>query len=675
MNKKRQKDADILLLLGKDPKEGMALLVERYTGLIWKVISLYLSDPEDIKECTNDTFAEFYFQRKRFDPEKAGLNIYLTAIARNLAISWYRKEKRRKTEAYAEEYISVDRQMELVEIRADLNKAMAVLKSDESQIIHMKYYEGMTVREIADSLELPYETVKKRHQRSLGKLRNQMFLFMILFSLLMITACSYRILVHYRVIPDYFHILFPGLSEEEDEKDTEPEIHPLLIHVPDLEEPGKQESAEEPEVTEDMTAYQSGQTSPTLEEEAALPNFTYVPGYGVNWEPDAPFYVLQDSGTIENEWVILEMTDAVYVNHTMRVELLCTSKAETLLDLSTAMRLVGSNPILNCENDQWKCKYVSSRQLTSYQEKIEVYYENIDLPDTEKEPLQMSLNNLFQIEESLFFTLAPADVAETPEYVYQLEEYGGLIAIPRLEDGCLIVEIYPVNADEEFMILPELIRGRYGESEGGQVTVTGSDGMEKTGQCVGYSPSQNVDHFEWNFGQAEPGEYTLHVPYVYQTTSLPEDFVIPINLAEESWEDRCYELPDGSLAINSCTRNVSEDGCVAWEIQMKYQSENKDRIISQLYFSKKCQEREDYVPEISLPGSIVYEKEGVTFDIKKVDGINGLIYSEVLVNTDRYDASSFQITSLLSHYTGHPAGVTYRWNQNFDLTFTVNSSE
>ena len=269
----------------------------------------------------------------------------------------------------------------------------------------------------------------------------------------------------------------------------------------------------------------------------------------------------------------------------------------------------------------------------------------------------------------------PAVVAETPEYVYQLEEYGGLIAIPRLEDGCLIVEIYPVNADEEFMILPELIRGRYGESEGGQVTVTGSDGTEKTGQCVGYSPSQNVDHFEWNFGQAEPGEYTLHVPYVYQTTSLPEDFVIPLNLAEESWEDRCYELPEGSLTINSCTGSVSQDGRAAWEIQIKYQSENKNRMISQLYFSKKCQEREDYVPEIYPPGSIVYEKPGVDFNIKQVDGVNGLIYGEVLVNTDRYDASGFQITSLSSHYTGHPAGVTYRWNQNFDLTFTVNISE
>ena len=37
----------------------------------------------------------------------------------------------------------------------------------------MKYFGGMTIREIADSLELPYETVKKRHQRSLHKLRRQ----------------------------------------------------------------------------------------------------------------------------------------------------------------------------------------------------------------------------------------------------------------------------------------------------------------------------------------------------------------------------------------------------------------------------------------------------------------------------------------------------------------------
>ena len=51
-------------------------------------------------------------------------------------------------------------------MRADMERAMKSLKPQELQIIRMKYYDGMSVREIADSLNLPYETVKKRHQRS-----------------------------------------------------------------------------------------------------------------------------------------------------------------------------------------------------------------------------------------------------------------------------------------------------------------------------------------------------------------------------------------------------------------------------------------------------------------------------------------------------------------------------
>lgn len=47
---------------------------------------------------------------------------------------------------------------------------MKLLNPNELQIIRMKYYDGMSVQEIADSLNLPYETVKKRHQRSVFKL-------------------------------------------------------------------------------------------------------------------------------------------------------------------------------------------------------------------------------------------------------------------------------------------------------------------------------------------------------------------------------------------------------------------------------------------------------------------------------------------------------------------------
>lgn len=65
---------------------------------------------------------------------------------------------------------------------------MAVLKPEDLDIIRMKYYGGMTIQEIADSLGLPYETVKKRHQRSLSKMHLAMIAVLVLLLALLLDA-------------------------------------------------------------------------------------------------------------------------------------------------------------------------------------------------------------------------------------------------------------------------------------------------------------------------------------------------------------------------------------------------------------------------------------------------------------------------------------------------------
>ena len=52
----------------------------------------------------------------------------------------------------------------------DLEEALRKLEPMDREIIREKYYEGLTLKEIAARLNLPYETVKKRSQRSLKKL-------------------------------------------------------------------------------------------------------------------------------------------------------------------------------------------------------------------------------------------------------------------------------------------------------------------------------------------------------------------------------------------------------------------------------------------------------------------------------------------------------------------------
>lgn len=193
----------IIALLKTDPQEAMALLVEEYTGLLWSVAGQHLTNPEDIRECVNDTFAEFYFHQDRFDRTKGSLPTFLAAIARNRAVSRYRKNRTREAAPLPEDVADTTADMDMSEARLDVERAMEQLKPEDVEIIRMKYYEGKSVREIAESLGLPYETVKKRHQRGLSKLRMLLLGLIIAAILALLAACAYVVLRHFGVIPGY----------------------------------------------------------------------------------------------------------------------------------------------------------------------------------------------------------------------------------------------------------------------------------------------------------------------------------------------------------------------------------------------------------------------------------------------------------------------------------------
>ena len=176
-----------------DPAE----LIRQYGPLVWKIVSAYLKNPDDIQECVNDIFCDLYLHGERYDPDKGSYPAFLSVAARNKAIDKYRKNLKLPSgllssvskadslpvaspdsgstacRLFPDEFPSPEDMAEKVIQRLDLEKSIASLKQEEAELIRMKYFGGMSIREIADSLELPYETVKKRHQRTLHKLRRQ----------------------------------------------------------------------------------------------------------------------------------------------------------------------------------------------------------------------------------------------------------------------------------------------------------------------------------------------------------------------------------------------------------------------------------------------------------------------------------------------------------------------
>lgn len=191
-------DEKILKLLNENPEEGMTLLMEQYMGLLWSACRLYLDNPEDIRECVQETLLDFYEYRERFSVEKGTLKAYLYVIAKRKAI-----RKQQADGPYFMEPLddtlpdTKDMEAQLLN-REMLERALGKLREQDSRMIRMKYYDGMTCAQIAHAMGLPLETVKKRQQRSLKKLRKILIALAILGIL---TACAAAVVYKIRFSP------------------------------------------------------------------------------------------------------------------------------------------------------------------------------------------------------------------------------------------------------------------------------------------------------------------------------------------------------------------------------------------------------------------------------------------------------------------------------------------
>lgn len=182
------KDEEFIRFLKEDRDKGAVVLLEQYAGLVWSVCSKRLQDVEDVKECVNETFADFCLNYEKFDPQKCSLKTYLCLIADRKSIDIFRKNLKNQAivdaeiKKQAEQFFSNEDDLEIEKLEEALEKLSPV----DSQILRMKYYDGMSYREIAGQLGMNYENVKKRSLRS----KRALYLLIIGMVLAVLIACA-----------------------------------------------------------------------------------------------------------------------------------------------------------------------------------------------------------------------------------------------------------------------------------------------------------------------------------------------------------------------------------------------------------------------------------------------------------------------------------------------------
>jgi RNA polymerase sigma-70 factor (ECF subfamily) len=176
-------DAGLMRLIDEGRSEALAILYDRYSRLVYSLALGTLSNVQLAEEITQEVFFRVWQNAGSYNPEKGGVNTWLSSITRYRVIDLLRRRRVRpvsrsvewselspnttpKVDGRAPEDQAVD------SMRAQrVQSALLSLPEEQRDALFLAYFQGMTHREIAAELQEPLGTIKTRIRLGMQKLR------------------------------------------------------------------------------------------------------------------------------------------------------------------------------------------------------------------------------------------------------------------------------------------------------------------------------------------------------------------------------------------------------------------------------------------------------------------------------------------------------------------------
>ena len=166
-------DAELLALYRTDEGEAVRETVRLYLPYVRSIVSDKLSayTKEDIEETVSDIFIRFWRSVGKVDLSRGSVRAYLCVLAKSTAL--------RRREQLAEKLRREDAEMlekveDSLDERGQLLSALEQLAAPDRQIILMKYYIGLTHKQIGRELHIGAKAAQKRVERAVERLKKIM---------------------------------------------------------------------------------------------------------------------------------------------------------------------------------------------------------------------------------------------------------------------------------------------------------------------------------------------------------------------------------------------------------------------------------------------------------------------------------------------------------------------
>lgn len=168
--------ATILQRIAQGEKSAVQDCLDTYGGMVWDFARKFTNTREDAEDLAQEIFIDIWKNAARFDAAKAPEWVFIKMIARRRIIDFLRKSYRRPQSLPFEDALQAQASdahrklhtsLDVKSVTERLNK----LKAQESHLIRLAVYGGLSHNEIAEKVGLPIGTVKSQIRRGLKKIR------------------------------------------------------------------------------------------------------------------------------------------------------------------------------------------------------------------------------------------------------------------------------------------------------------------------------------------------------------------------------------------------------------------------------------------------------------------------------------------------------------------------
>ena len=159
--------------------DAFAVLFDRYHRLILITALKIVRDVSEAEEVTQNVFLEIYRAARQFDPARGTLKVWLLQFAyhrsinrRNYLVLRQFYDRRDIQEAVTWEGSGVTApQLAVQEAARLVEEALGILNEPQRRTIQLVFFEGMTLKEVAEQTRESLSNVRNHYYRGLDRLR------------------------------------------------------------------------------------------------------------------------------------------------------------------------------------------------------------------------------------------------------------------------------------------------------------------------------------------------------------------------------------------------------------------------------------------------------------------------------------------------------------------------